>query len=81
LTETFEMMKNHSGNTGKQNYNIDAILFYNIKDNALGKAAPPGVEGSQSWENHCGLVEDLGGVGNGYGQKRPAWEAFKHETE
>jgi hypothetical protein len=59
---------------------IDAILFYNIKDNALGEEKTGGVEGPKSWDNHCGLVEDSGGDGNGQGQKRPAWEAFQRET-
>jgi hypothetical protein len=80
LTSTFDSIKAHSG-TAKHSYNVQALLFYNIKDNANGARTAKGVEGPQTWDNHCGLFEDSGGIGKGAGRKRPAWTAFHDETE
>ena len=85
LTSTFDMIKADSQpkKQGKvPGYNIEALLYYNIQDNAAGTPKPnPEEEGPQSWDNRCGLVQALGGAGGGTGSKRPSWEAFQSEAK
>lgn len=65
LNQTFNMIKEHSG-SAERSYNIGKVFWYNIEDNPTGNVA--------DWANNCGLLTRSGG-------KRPAWGAFKNQTE
>lgn len=89
LNSSFNMMKGNAG-TGRHELDIANLLYYNIEDNnhvpkdfsernrtereALVKEA-------ENWANHCGLRENVRGVGHEEGKLREAWTAFVNQAK
>lgn len=71
LTASFDTIKGRSGE-GKHDFDVKALFYYDIEVNYTE---------AKNWANHCGLRENINGIGNEGGKLREAWAAFVNQAK